>query len=45
MQMEWSVTDREMLKSVQVGDEVNFVVEDYNGTQVITELKKASHPQ
>jgi len=45
MQMEWSVTDREMLKSIQVGDKVNFVVEDNNGTQVITELKKASPTQ
>jgi Cu/Ag efflux protein CusF len=41
MQMEWSVTDREMLKSVQVGDKVNFTVEDDNGTEFITELKKA----
>lgn len=45
MQMEWSVTDREMLKSVQVGDRVNFTVEDDNGTEFITELKKASTPQ
>lgn len=41
MQMEWSVTDREMLKRVSVGDKVNFTVEDDNGTQFITELKKA----
>jgi Cu/Ag efflux protein CusF len=45
MQMEWSVTDREMLKSVQVGDRVNFKVEDDKGTEFITELKKASPPQ
>ena len=40
MQMEWSVRDRSMLKSIQVGDKVNFTVEDNNGTEVITELKK-----
>ena len=42
MQMEWSVTDREMLKRVSVGDKVNFTVEDDNGTQIITELRKAA---
>lgn len=41
MQMQWSVRDKAMLKSVQVGDKVNFTVEDDNGTEVITELKKA----
>jgi Cu/Ag efflux protein CusF len=41
MQMQWSVKDRAMLKSVRVGDKVNFTVEDDNGTEVITELKKA----
>ncbi len=41
MQMEWSVRDRSMLKSVRVGDKVNFTVEDDNGNEVITELKKA----
>jgi Cu/Ag efflux protein CusF len=41
MQMEWSVIDREMLKRVSVGDKVNFTVEDDNGTEFITELKKA----
>jgi Cu/Ag efflux protein CusF len=41
MQMEWSVKDRSMLKSVRVGDRVNFTVEDDNGTEFITELKKA----
>ena len=39
MQMEWSVKDRALLKSVQVGDRVNFTVEDNNGTEFITELK------
>jgi Cu(I)/Ag(I) efflux system protein CusF len=41
MQMEWSVKDRTMLKRVRVGDKVNFTVEDDNGSEVITELKKA----
>ncbi|HWW77385.1 MAG TPA: copper-binding protein [Pyrinomonadaceae bacterium] len=41
MQMEWSVKDKSLLKSVRVGDRVNFTVEDDNGTEVITELKKA----
>ena len=45
MLMEWSVTDRAMLKAVQVGDKVNFVVEDNNGTQVVIELKKAPPPR
>lgn len=41
MQMEWSVKDKAMLKRVRVGDKVNFTVEDNNGSEVITELKKA----
>lgn len=41
MQMEWSVKDRAMLNSILAGDKVNFVVEDNNGSEVITELKKA----
>jgi len=41
MQMEWSVRDKALLKSVRVGDRVNFTIEDDNGTEVITELKKA----
>lgn len=45
MQMEWTVRDRALLKTVQVGDKVNFTVEDHNGTQFITELKKASPPE
>jgi Cu/Ag efflux protein CusF len=40
MQMEWSVKDKSMLKRVRVGDKVNFTVEDDNGSEVITELKK-----
>lgn len=45
MVMEWSVTDRALLKSVQVGDKVNFVIDDNKGTQLIIELKKASPPE
>lgn len=45
MEMEWAVRDREMLKSVEVGDKVNFKGEDHNGTQFLTELKKASPPR
>jgi len=44
MQMEWSVRDKSMLKSVRVGDKVNFKVEDNNGTEIITELKQAPAP-
>jgi Cu/Ag efflux protein CusF len=40
MLMQWSVRDKSMLKSVRVGDKVNFTVEDDNGTEVITELKR-----
>lgn len=40
MQMEWSVKDRSMLKSVSVGDKVNFTLEDDNGNEVVTEIKK-----
>lgn len=42
MQMEWTVRDRSMLKSVQVGDKVNFKGEDHNGTQFLTELRKVT---
>jgi Cu/Ag efflux protein CusF len=41
MQMEWSVRERALLKSVRVGDRVDFTVEDDNGNEVVTELKKA----
>jgi Cu(I)/Ag(I) efflux system protein CusF len=45
MQMEWSVKDRAMLKRVRVGDKVNFTLEDNNGSEVITELKKVQTNQ
>ena len=41
MHMQWSVKDRAILKSVKVGDRVTFKVRNDNGTEVITELKKA----
>ena len=41
MQMQWSVRDRLILKSLKVGDKVDFTGEDDNGNEVITELKKA----
>lgn len=40
MQMEWSVKDRAMLKSVRVGDRVNLTGEDDNGSEIITKLEK-----
>jgi Cu/Ag efflux protein CusF len=40
MQMEWLVKDKAMLKRVRVGDKVNFTLEDNNGSEVITEIKK-----
>ncbi|MFL6335940.1 MAG: copper-binding protein [Pyrinomonadaceae bacterium] len=41
MQMEWSVRDRSLLKSVSVGDRVDFTLEDDNGNEAVTELKKS----
>lgn len=41
MQMEWSVKDRSLLKSVSVGDRIEFTLEDDNGSEVVTELKRA----
>ena len=41
MKMIWSVKDRAMLKSIRVGDKVNFKVEDNNGSELITEFTKA----
>jgi Cu/Ag efflux protein CusF len=43
--MEWSVKDRAMLKRVRVGDKVNFTIEDDNGSEVITGLKKVQTNQ
>jgi Cu/Ag efflux protein CusF len=44
MQMEWSVRDRTQLQSVSVGDKVDFTLEDDNGSEVVTELKKSPRP-
>jgi Cu/Ag efflux protein CusF len=41
MQMEWTVRNRSLLKSVSVGDRVDFTLEDDNGNEVVTDLKKA----
>jgi Cu/Ag efflux protein CusF len=41
MRMQWSVRDRSVLKSVQPGDKVDFKLEEDNGSEIITELKKA----
>src|SRR5918912_2701239 len=41
MQMEWLVKDRSLLKSVGVGDTVEFTLEDDNGNEVVTGLKKS----
>ena len=42
MQMEWSVKDRSLLKSVRVGDKVDFTVVETGGGEVLTELKRAT---
>jgi len=42
MRMIWRVKDGAALKSVRAGDKVTFKVEDNNGSELITELKKAS---
>lgn len=41
MQMEWSVKDKSLLKKVSVGDKVDFTLEDDNGNEIVTELKKS----
>ena len=40
MQMEWSVKDKSLLKSVRVGDKVDFTVVETGGGEVITEMKR-----
>ena len=42
MQMEWSVKDRSLLKSVRVGDKVEFTVVETGGGEVLTELKRVA---
>jgi Cu/Ag efflux protein CusF len=41
MQMEWPVKNRSMLKSIRVGDKVNFAVVETGKGEILTELKKA----
>lgn len=41
MQMEWMVRNKSLLKSVSVGDQVDFTLEDDNGNEVVTEIKKS----
>jgi Cu/Ag efflux protein CusF len=45
MIMEWYVKNRSLLKAVRVGDRVNFSIEDQNGSEVISALKKAPSPR
>ena len=40
--MRWRVRDGSILKSVSAGDKIDFKLEDDNGGEVITELKKAA---
>jgi Cu/Ag efflux protein CusF len=40
MIMEWYVKNRSLLKAARVGDKVDFSVEDRNGSEVISALKK-----
>lgn len=42
MRMQWKVREPAALKSVQVGDKIDFALEEDNGSEVITELKKSS---
>ncbi len=42
MRMQFRPKDPLILKTVSVGDKVNFKLEDDNGSELITELKKAS---
>lgn len=41
MQMEFFVSDQSLLKDLQVGDKVEFVIEYKHPTEIITSLKKA----
>ncbi len=44
MQMEFWVKKRSLLKSVQVGDHVNFTVVETGKGEYITELKRLAAP-
>ena len=40
MRMEYQVKDKSLLESIQPGDKVDFTVEDKQGVEVISEIKK-----
>lgn len=44
MKMQWKVRDSSMLKPLSVGDKVDFTLEEDNGSELVTELKKARQP-
>ena len=39
MQMEWTVEPRSLLKSINVGDKVNFIVVETGKGEIVTEIK------
>lgn len=41
MKMQWRVKDKALLNAVSIGDKVDFTLEDDNGSEIITGLKKA----
>jgi Cu/Ag efflux protein CusF len=41
MQMEWSVEKRSLLKSIRVGDRVDFTLVETGHGEILTELKRA----
>lgn len=45
MQMEWSVKDRSLLRNIQVGDKVEFVVVETGKGEIITEMKSVKTPE
>jgi len=45
MQMEWSVKDRSLLRNIQVGDKVGFVVVETGKGEIITEMKRVKTPE
>ncbi len=42
MQMEWSVKNRSLLKSIRVGDKVDFTVVETGRGEIITQLKRVT---
>ena len=41
MKMQWRVRDKALLNSLSGGDKVDFTLEDDNGSELITDIKKA----